>query len=122
MAGWHCQDSVTILIARRKSRYLLVEASREVDLGSKEGQRSLAEGIAKVIGEFGYMNSGPKVMRQINDRVFVMRTSRGGEGHIILALSFIKQLNGRELGFCTIRSSGSVRKLEELAGKIYKIA
>ncbi len=108
-----------MLIARRKSRYLLVESSKDVDFSFREEQKGLAEGIAKVIGEFGYMNSSPKVMRQINSKVFVIRASRGAEGHITLALSFIKQLNGRQVGFYTIRSSGSIRKLEEVAKKLY---
>ena len=107
------------MIARRKSRYLLVESSKDVNLDSKEEQRSLAEGIAKVIGDFGYMNSSPKVMRQLSSRVFVMRSSRGSEGHVVLALSFIKQLSGREIGFYTIRLSGSMRKLEEVAAGLY---
>ncbi len=111
-----------MLIVRRKSRYLLVESSREVNLDSKEEQRSLAEGIAKVIGEFGYMNSSPKVMRQLNPKSFIIRASRGQEGAVVLALSFIKQLNGKETGFYTIRNSGSIRKLESVAQKLYQAA
>jgi RNase P/RNase MRP subunit POP5 len=108
-----------VLIARRKSRYLLVESSKDVNFAFNEEQKGLAEGIAKVIGEFGYMNASPKIMKQLNSRAFVIRSSRGSEGHVVLALSLIKQLNGREIGFYTLRESGSIRKLEEVAKKLY---
>ena len=107
------------MIARRKSRYLLVESSRQLNLESKEEQRSLAEGIAKVIGESGYMNASPKVMRQVGPKVFIIRAIRGEEPSVILALSFIKQMNNAEIGFYTIRNSGSISKLEEVAGRLY---
>ena len=107
------------MITRRKSRYLLVESSRDVNFESKEEQRSLGDGIARVIGEFGYMNSSPKLIKQLNNKVFIIRTSRGGEDHVILALSFIKQLNGREMGFYTIRESGSIKKLQQVAQELY---
>ena len=107
------------MIVRRKSRYQLVETSKDVYLESNDGQRGLAEGIARVIGEFGYMNANPKVMRQLNGRVFIMRTHRGDEDHVVLALSFIKQLSGMPIGFYTIRSSGSIRKLENVAKGLY---
>ena len=43
----------------------------------------------------------------LNNKGFVLRTSRGEEGHVVLALSFIKHLNGRDLGNYTIRESGA---------------
>ncbi len=113
------QSSVILLIARRKSRYLLVEASRDADLVSKEGQRGLSDGLARALGDIGYMNSSPRVMHQVARNAFIMRVARGEEGNVVLALSFIKQLNGSELGFYTIRASGSIRKLDGLAATLY---
>jgi RNase P/RNase MRP subunit POP5 len=111
---------VNILIARRKSRYILVEASRDVEMETKEAQIGLSEGIGKIIGEFGYMNASPKVMRQISPSAFIIRVSRSTEGGVAMALAFVKELNGKQIGFYTIKTSGSMKKLIDLSKAIYR--
>ena len=103
------------MIIRRKSRYILVEASRDIDLSDRQVQADLSEGISRVIGNIGHVNASPKVMAQLNPRLFILRVSRGFEGDVIIALAFTKEIKGSEIGLYTIRTSGSMLRLKEVA-------
>lgn len=99
------------MIARQKNRYILVEASEAIDLKDPSMSEAVSGAINAEIGAIGYAKAGPRIVRQMGDRSFIIRVSRGHEGGVILALAFIKYVCGRTLGFYTIKTSGSVRKL-----------
>jgi RNase P/RNase MRP subunit POP5 len=109
---------VNILIIRRKSRYILIEASGDIDMSSKGTQAGLYDGMAMAIGHIGSLNIGPKIMCQVGPRTFILRVARGTEGTATLAIAFVKELEGREIGFYTIKTSGSIKKLKESALKM----
>ncbi len=107
------------MIIRRKSRYILVESSRDLDMSDRQAQSDLTEGISKAIGHIGSANTAPKVMAQTTQRSFILRVSRGTEGDATMALAFVKELGGKETGLYTIRTSGSIKKLKDLTTSLY---
>jgi len=99
------------MITKQKNRYVLVEASAPIDTSDRAVSSELVEAIIDEIGALEYASAFPKVMSQLGDRSFVLRVNRGHESTIILALSFVKSVQGREMGFYTIKTSGTIRKL-----------
>ncbi|MDE1850272.1 MAG: Rpp14/Pop5 family protein [Candidatus Micrarchaeota archaeon] len=99
------------MILKRKSRYILVECSAPLDLGDKRLWDELRGCIAKFIGEKDYADSNLTFIKQTDPTKFLLRTSRGAEKKIVLALSFVKQINSKEAGFYTLRTSGTIRSL-----------
>jgi RNase P/RNase MRP subunit POP5 len=80
---------------------------------------SLREQFSSFLGQLNYFKANPQVAAQFNDRVFVMSVNRGYEKNAVLALSFIKNLDGRKVGFYTIRTSGSMRSIRNVFRKLY---
>ncbi|MCL5420117.1 MAG: hypothetical protein M1354_04580 [Candidatus Marsarchaeota archaeon] len=109
------------MIIRRKFRYLLVEASRDLEINDKKAQASLADGLAGVMGYLEYSEASPRVMAQVSRKAFIIRCARGQESRLLLALAFVKELDGRGTGLCTIRTSGSIRRLVDSARLLYGI-
>jgi len=102
------------MILKRKSRYLLAEASVPLDLSDKRIWDELRGAIAKFIGEKDYADSNITFIKQTDPTKFLLRTSRGAEKKIVLALCFVKQINSHEVGFYTLKTSGTIRSLRSL--------
>ena len=98
---------------RIKNRYILAETSAQMDLGNQVNQRALEAEIMHVLGTVGYSYSNPKIMLARNNQ-FILRIQRSSEDSIVLALSFIKSLNGTTTGIYTTKTSGTVKSLKEL--------
>ena len=107
------------MIFKKKLRYVLVEASDGVRMDDVRSFDSLKGQMLSFLGELPYFKANPQVAAQWSDRVFVLRVNRGYERNAILALSFIKNLDGRKVGFYTIRTSGTVRGLRSAFRKLY---
>lgn len=107
------------MIIRRKIRYVLVEASREINLGDKATVDGFQRGLDKVLGDLHYADAGPKVVAQYSDRSFVVRVNRGTEDMVVLAMAFMKEINGQPIGFYTIRTSGTIATLAKLHTRLY---
>lgn len=99
------------MIRRRKFRYLLVEPSIRLDPADKSFQAALSDGVLRYLGEFGYIDASPKVVRTAQNGNFMLRVSRGSEAAVTLALAFVKELGGAEVGFYTIKTSGTLLSL-----------
>ncbi len=106
------------MIYRRKLRYLLVESSSPLDLGSRNAEDALARELAKFMGELEYFRANARVAAQLSDKFFILSLNRGYEHSLTLALTFIKRLDDRQTGFRTIRTSGTIRSLKEAYEKL----
>lgn len=107
------------MIFRKKLRYILVEASEEVRMDDVRSLDSLKEQFSSFLGQLPNFKANPQVAAQLNDRVFVVSVNRGYERNAILVLSFIKNLDGKSLGFYTLRTSGSMRSIRNAFRKLY---
>ncbi len=96
-----------------------MEASIPFDTREASLSSGLISSMHKQIGEMGHAELNPKIVYQYNDCVFVMRINRGFERKAILALSFLKEINGRRLGLYTIKTSGTIRSLLSYCKKFY---
>ncbi len=97
---------------RIKNRYILAETSSALDFNDLATQRSLEAGIMQILGTMGYSYSNPKIMLAAG-RQFILRIQRSSEDSIILALSFIKNVNGKATGIYTTKTSGTIKSLKE---------
>ncbi|MDE1825193.1 MAG: Rpp14/Pop5 family protein [Candidatus Micrarchaeota archaeon] len=106
------------MIFRRKSRYVLIEPSRQIDMSQKESWSALREELAKFMGEKSYIDANPFLIEGSSAGNFIIRVSRGSERQLILALSFIKCIGPAEIGFYTIKTSGTIRSLRVKGKKL----
>ena len=100
------------MILKRKSRYLLLESSKEISLEDKQTWVSLRDEVLKFLGENQYVEANPFLIKQVGSKKFIVRVSRGTERRVLLAFSFIKNVQGKEIGFYTLRISGTIRGLK----------
>jgi RNase P/RNase MRP subunit POP5 len=107
------------MIFRRKLRYVLVEASREVNLADKRMVDDLKAKLRGAMGEAQYFRANLHVVAQLREDVFIISTNRGQERDLVLALSFVKTLGGEKVGFYTIKISGTIRSLKDYFFKSY---
>lgn len=107
------------MIFRRKLRYVLVEASRDVNLLDRRQEDDLKARLRATMGEGAYFRSNLHVAAQLREDVFILSANRSTERDIVLALAFIKTLGGEKVGFYTIRISGTIRSLKEYFSKAY---
>jgi RNase P/RNase MRP subunit POP5 len=107
------------MIYRRKSRYILVETSKEVDMRDRQNEASLKNEMLRFLGEKLYIESNLQIVKQMGENTFIIRVSRGMERSAILALSFIKKVSSSELGFYTIRTSGTISSLKKFYNSNY---
>ena len=97
---------------RDKRRYLIVESYNAVD-NPDLFQRRLMGALLQVVGESSFFKLNPKVMKMVDERRFIIRTSLEGMRHLVLALSFITRLDGAEAAFYTLGASGTILALEK---------
>ena len=107
------------MIFRRKVRYLMVEASGHVAMNDPQKVDALKRELFSFLGELPYFKANPQVAAQLNDNVFVISVNRGYERNTALALAFAKRLDGRKIGFYTIKTSGTIRSIKEAFWKLY---
>ncbi len=97
------------MILKRKYRYVLVFSTAALDTRNRSAA-ILAE-LMRFMGELGYSEANPKIVAQYTEKLFVIRTNRGFEGRLILALSFIRTLSGARIGLSTLKTSGTIKSL-----------
>ncbi|VVB76993.1 Uncharacterised protein [uncultured archaeon] len=107
------------MIFKRKLRYVLVEASRSVNLGDEREERDLRSRLHGVMGEAAYFRANPRTAAQLSESVFIISVNRGCEKDLGLALSFVKTLGSESVGFWTIKTSGTVKGLKAQFKKLY---
>ncbi len=89
------------MIFKRKLRYVLVEASREVNLADKREVDDLKSRLHGAMGEALYFRANLHVAAQLREDVFVISANRGQERDLVLALSFIRSWAG--IGWASTR-------------------
>ena len=100
------------MISRPKNRYILVESTAPLDTRSEAVANEIIRLLSVEIGALGYVRSHPKIVCQVGSSRFIVRVGRGWEKEIMLALSFMKEMGGMPIGFFTLKTSGSVKKLK----------
>lgn len=99
------------MITRPKNRYLLVESSVPLDTRDRVLAERILGAMAFEMGALGYVSANPKLVYQAGDNCFIIRVNRGYEDGLVLALAFIKKIGEAKVGFYTIKTSGTIRKL-----------
>ena len=99
------------MITKRKSRYVLVEAS---SLEAQHLFTGFDAEMLRIMGQVSYTRAAPKAVAQYG-RYFAVRVNRGLERDLILASAFAR-VGG--IGFRTIKTSGTIRTIAEHAAKL----
>jgi RNase P/RNase MRP subunit POP5 len=103
---------------REKHRYLLVEASEPIDIGidraaRQKFERELYAALRAELGEAHYFSVNPRLVLNTGNNSFLMKCSLKGFQSLVLAFALMKQFDGREMGFYTLKSSGTIRALKD---------
>ncbi len=107
------------MIFKKKLRYILVESTEKARFNEIAVSDAIKKNMLSFLGQLPYFKANPQIVAQFSEMVFVMSVNRGYERNAVLSLSFIKNLNGKRVGFCTIRISGTIRSLRAAYRKIY---
>ena len=97
---------------REKHRYILVEASSQLDADEKRFATSLQRELLRCVGELSYHTINPKFVKFEEGQRFVLKSSLEGAEKLVLALAMVKRIDSTEMGLYTLRSSGTIRALE----------
>jgi RNase P/RNase MRP subunit POP5 len=100
------------MIFRRKLRYVLVEASGEIDVNDAYTAEKLKRGIQSFMGQLPYFKANPQISAQLDGRTFILSMNRGYDRNVVLALAFVKSLDGKKIGFYTLKTSGTIKSLK----------
>jgi len=104
---------------REKRRYVLVEQAEPVVKADQERFAEQLNGeLMRVIGEIDFPLVNPKIMKFVDEKLFIVRTSLEGQGKMVLALSLIKSVGGKETAFYTLKSSGTIRTLDDFTKSV----
>lgn len=104
------------MILKRKYRYVLVLASGDIDAAS--AGNSIGAELMRFMGELEYSEANPRIVAQYTPRLFVIKVNRGFEDRLVLSLSFVKHVQGRAIGFSTLKTSGTIKSLLLYAQKM----
>ncbi len=102
---------------REKRRYILIEASEPLDMdsGRHEFERDLHSALMAELGGIHYFAANPKFVLKLGSTAFIMKCSLIGFSDTVRAFAMIRSVGGRELGFYTLKSSGTIRALKASA-------
>jgi RNase P/RNase MRP subunit POP5 len=99
---------------REKRRYILVESTFETAEGlRKEFEFELFKELMHNLGEINYFKANPKVMKYIGAKKFILKCNLVKYKDVVLALTFIKRIAGKEAAFYTLNASGTIKALEK---------
>lgn len=97
---------------REKRRYILVESTLEfIGDSRKEFEAELSKRLLHSIGEISYFRANPRIVRFVSGKRFIMRCSLAKYKETVTALTFIKNVSGRDAGLYTIGASGTISAL-----------
>ncbi len=95
---------------REKHRYVLVEPSRSIGLERYSFEKALKKELLSLIGQLEYNEVNPRVVIFNGDN-FVLRCRLKGYKKLIVALAMVKRIDNFEVGFYTLKSSGTIKAL-----------
>jgi RNase P/RNase MRP subunit POP5 len=97
---------------KTKRRYLLVECATAIEeRGRAQFERGLFKALLEQMGVLHYQSANPKMVGFVDAHRFVLRASLEGHKEMALALAMIKNLEGAETAFYTLKSSGTIKAL-----------
>jgi RNase P/RNase MRP subunit POP5 len=97
---------------REKHRYILVQSTAEIDMQSRHTfEHELFKELLHNIGEVSYYRANPKIMKYLDNRKFILKCNLVKYKETLLALTFIKSINKKEMGFYTLNASGTIKAL-----------
>jgi|SRR5271154_3370468 len=98
---------------REKRRYILVESTISIaDSAKREFELDLYKELMHNIGEVAYFRANPKVIKYLDEKRFVLKCNLVKYKETLIAITFIKKISGKEVGFYTLNASGTIRALE----------
>ena len=99
------------MIMRKKNRYILIRSTVPMDMNDKNVQHEFSDAILKIMGIHDYSAANPRIMKSLVGNMFIVRVSRSMERKYILASAFAKKIGTQNIGFQTIKISGSISTL-----------
>lgn len=97
---------------RDKRRYILVESTTEIIESSKRDfENSFYRELLHNLGEINYFRANPKIVKFVGNKRFILKCSLAQYKETINAMTFIKHLNSKEIGFYTLNASGTISAL-----------
>jgi RNase P/RNase MRP subunit POP5 len=99
---------------KEKRRYILAKSSKPVTGDALPAfESSLYHELLKMLGELNYADANPKIIKMMDNGLFILRTNMEGTGACIRALAMIKKLNGEDAFFYTLKTSGTILALSK---------
>jgi RNase P/RNase MRP subunit POP5 len=99
---------------REKRRYILVQSTMEVAEQNRKGfETELCMELLHKIGEISYFRANPKIIKFIGSDKFILKCNLAKYKDTVIALTFIKRINGADVGFYTLNASGTIRALNK---------
>ncbi|MEM3415989.1 MAG: Rpp14/Pop5 family protein [Candidatus Micrarchaeaceae archaeon] len=108
------------MILRKKYRYILAEASASVNYEVKALDAEMRKSLLPIMGIKSFAQANPHVVKTLSHNSFIIKTARGSEHAIILALAFIKEMHDSEIGIYTLRTSGTIRSILRYYAKAFQ--
>ena len=105
------------MITRQKNRYVKIGASENLDFSDKRLLDAFLAALRVEMGGVEYVKANPKIVNYSNAG-FVLRVNRGFEDGVVLALSFVKDIAGKRMGFYTFGISGAIKNLKENGARL----
>ena len=105
------------MITRQKSRYVRIGASEILDFSDRGLLDAFLGALRVEMGGVEYVRANPRIVDCGNTGI-VIRVNRGFEDELVLAVSFIKNVAGKRVGFYTFGVSGSIKNLKEKPVKL----
>ena len=100
------------MITRQKNRYIRIGASERIDFFDSRFLDAFLDALRVEMGGVEYVKANPKIVN-CGVEGFVLRVNRGFEDSVVLAVSFVKDVAGKRMGFYTLGISGAVKNLKE---------
>ena len=100
------------MITRQKNRYVRIGASERINFSDTRFLDAFLSALRVEMGGVEYVKANPKIINCADDGL-VLRVNRGFEDSVVLAVSFVKDVAGKRMGFYTFGISGAVKNLKE---------
>jgi len=96
------------LVKKRKKRYLLIEASTDIQL---EILKNIVEKTyVKLFGEFGYVEAGIRIVKKLDKR-YILECFYKDVHKLVFTLSSIYQIEGVDVHLRVLGVSGTIKSL-----------
>lgn len=103
---------------RERKRYLLFEINSGAELDGSELWNALKNAFLSKYGQSGFAEINPRIVK-FNPRkgLGIIKCRRGSEQRVRKAFAFLKKVKNSSVRARSLRCSGSLRSLKEIAGR-----